>query len=91
MRGASEFAGKNLLLVGSSYSAEDISLQVIKFGATSVTVSYRSKPMGYDGWPQNFLAQKPLIKEILGSTVHFIDGTSGIAYFFSQDNEVLMH
>lgn len=77
MRGASEFAGKNLLLVGSSYSAEDISLQVIKFGASSVTVSYRSKPMGYDGWPQKFLAQKPLIQDIRGNTVNFIDGSSG--------------
>jgi trimethylamine monooxygenase len=82
MRGAAEFAGKNLLLVGSSYSAEDISLQVIKFGAQSVTVSYRSRPMGYDGWPEKFLAQKPLIKEVRGKTVHFIDGTHGTAFLF---------
>ena len=35
-RDANEFAGKTLLLVGASYSAEDIALQCIKSGATCV-------------------------------------------------------
>jgi len=35
-RDANEFAGKTLLLVGASYSAEDIALQCIKYGAKRV-------------------------------------------------------
>ena len=38
-RDAQEFAGKRLLVIGSSYSAEDIALQTKKYGAQSVTVS----------------------------------------------------
>jgi len=44
-RDAQEFAGKRLLVIGSSYSAEDIALQSKKYGAHSVTVSYRTQPM----------------------------------------------
>jgi trimethylamine monooxygenase len=50
-RGAEEFVGKNLLLIGSSYSAEDIGVQCHKLGAKSVTISYRSSPMGFN-WPR---------------------------------------
>ena len=46
-RDAQEFAGKRLLVIGSSYSAEDIALQTKKYGAQSVTVSYRTAPMGF--------------------------------------------
>ena len=44
-------AGKDILLVGSSYSAEDIGTQCFKYGARSITFSYRTKPMGF-AWPQ---------------------------------------
>jgi len=37
-RSANEFAGKDLLVVGASYSAEDIGLQCHKYGAKSVTM-----------------------------------------------------
>jgi cation diffusion facilitator CzcD-associated flavoprotein CzcO len=50
VRDAQEFAGKDLLVMGSSYSAEDIALQSRKYGARSVTISYRSAPMGFH-WP----------------------------------------
>lgn len=73
-RDACEFAGKDLLLVGSSYSAEDIGTQCYKYGAKSVTFSYRSEPMGYD-WPEAF-NEKPLLKRVEGNTAHFVDGTS---------------
>ena len=45
-RDAQEFAGKRLLVIGSSYSAEDIALQSKKYGASSVTVSYRTAADG---------------------------------------------
>jgi trimethylamine monooxygenase len=46
---AQEFKGKSILLLGTSYSAEDIGLQCCKcWGAKSITVSHPTSPMGYD-------------------------------------------
>lgn len=73
-RSADEFAGKNLLMIGSSYSAEDIGTQCFKYGARSVTFSYRSKPLGFD-WPEGF-EEKPLLQRLVGKTAYFADGTS---------------
>ncbi|WP_298943040.1 NAD(P)/FAD-dependent oxidoreductase [uncultured Psychromonas sp.] len=73
-RDACEFKGKDLLLVGSSYSAEDIGTQCHKYGAKSVTFSYRSNPMGFD-WPASF-SEVPLLTGVTGKTAHFKDGTS---------------
>ncbi|MDA3875727.1 MAG: NAD(P)/FAD-dependent oxidoreductase [Halothiobacillus sp.] len=73
-RDACEFEGKDLLLIGSSYSAEDIGTQCHKYGAKSVTFSYRTKPMGFD-WPESF-SERPLLTEVIGKTAHFKDGTS---------------
>ncbi|MGP3736176.1 NAD(P)-binding domain-containing protein [Streptomyces sp. GDS52] len=73
-RGAEAFKGQDVLVVGSSYSAEDIGSQAFKMGARSVTASYRSAPMGYD-WPEGF-EERPVIQRIEGNTVHFADGTS---------------
>jgi trimethylamine monooxygenase len=73
-RSADEFKGQDLLLVGSSYSAEDIGTQCYKYGAKSVTFSYRTKPMGF-AWPEGF-AEVPLITKIAGRTVFFKDGSS---------------
>lgn len=74
-RGAERFAGKNILLIGASYSAEDIGMQSHKMGAASVTFSYRSAPMGFD-WPENTV-ERPLVTHFDGSTAHFSDGTQG--------------
>ncbi|MEV7647295.1 NAD(P)/FAD-dependent oxidoreductase [Arthrobacter sp. NPDC089319] len=74
-RGAERFAGKNLLLIGSSYSAEDIGMQAHKMGAKSVTFSYRSSPMGFD-WPET-ATERPLVTHFEGRTAHFSDGTTG--------------
>ena len=41
-RDALEFKDEDILLVGSSYSAEDIGTQCYKYGTKSVTISYRS-------------------------------------------------
>jgi trimethylamine monooxygenase len=74
-RGAERFAGKNLLMIGSSYSAEDIGMQAHKMGAASITFSYRTAPMGFD-WPENTV-ERPLVTRFEGSTAHFSDGTQG--------------
>lgn len=73
-RDAVEFAGKNLLILGSSYSAEDIALQSRKYGAASVTICYRNAPMGF-GWPDG-ISEVPALSHVAGRTAHFCDGTS---------------
>lgn len=73
-RSADEFAGKDVLMIGSSYSAEDIGTQCFKYGARTVTFSYRSKPLGFD-WPEGF-EERPLLTRLVGKTAYFVDGTS---------------
>jgi trimethylamine monooxygenase len=72
-RDSQEFSGKNLLVVGSSYSAEDIALQARKYGADSVTISYRTAAMGFP-WPEG-IEERPRLERVDGKTVHFTDGS----------------
>jgi trimethylamine monooxygenase len=73
-RDALEFKGKDLLLIGTSYSAEDIGSQCWKYGCNSVTISYRTAPMGYK-WPENW-EELPLLQRVEpnSNTVVFKDG-----------------
>lgn len=73
-RDAREFADKDLLLVGTSYSAEDIGSQCWKYGARSITNTYRTAPMGFD-WPDNW-EEKPLLQKVEGNTATFADGST---------------
>lgn len=73
-RDAREFAGKDILIIGTSYSAEDIGSQCWKYGCKSVTVSHRTAPMGYD-WPDTW-KEVPLLERVEKKTAHFKDGTS---------------
>ena len=73
-RDALEFKDKDLLLVGSSYSAEDIGSQCYKYGARTITTSYRSRPMGFK-WPDNW-EEKPLLLRVDRDRAYFADGTS---------------
>src|SRR5213076_365414 len=73
-RDAQEFAGKRLLVIGSSYSAEDIALQTKKYGAHSITISYRTAPMDFP-WPAG-IDEVPLLSKVDGHTAHFADGTA---------------
>jgi trimethylamine monooxygenase len=73
-RDALEFKDKDILIVGRSYSAEDIGSQCWKYGAKSVTVSYRSKPIGFT-WPERF-EERPLLQKLENKIAHFKDGTT---------------
>ena len=73
-RDALEFKGKDVLIVGRSYSAEDIGSQCWKYGARSVTATYRTKPMGFK-WPANF-EERPLLQKLVNKTAHFKDGST---------------
>ena len=56
-----------MLVVGGSYSAEDIALQTIEAGAERVTICYRTQPVG-NTWPQG-IDQRAILTHIHGSTV----------------------
>ena len=73
-RDALEFQDKDILILGTSYSAEDIGSQCWKYGAKSITVAHRTAPMGY-AWPDNW-QEVPKLDRVEGKTAHFIDGTS---------------
>lgn len=73
-RGAERFAGQRLLLIGGSYSAEDIGIQSHKMGARQVTMSYRTQPQGF-AWPDG-VDEVPEVARFDGSVAHFVDGTS---------------
>ncbi len=72
-RDAEQFAGLNLLIVGGSYSAEDIALQSYKFGAKSIIISYRTKPIGFN-WPKG-IEEVPILMHIEDNIAHFKDGS----------------
>lgn len=73
-RDALEFENRDILLIGSSYSAEDIATQCYKYGAKSITISYRTKPLGFE-WPDG-IKEVPLLTHFEGNTAYFVDGTS---------------
>ena len=73
-RDAVEFRDKDILIVGTSYSAEDIGSQCWKYGCKSVTVSHRTAAMGYD-WPDNW-REVPLLQKVEGNSCTFKDGST---------------
>ena len=72
-RDALEFKDKDILIIGTSYSAEDIGSQCWKYGCKSVTVSHRTAPMGYD-WPDNW-QEVPILERVDKDTAYFKDGS----------------
>lgn len=73
-RGADQFKDQKLLLIGSSYSAEDIGVQCYKHGAASVTLSYRNNPIGVE-WPEG-IREWPLVTHFEGNKAFFKNGAS---------------
>ena len=73
-RDAVQFADRDVLVIGSSYSAEDVASQLWKYGANSVICSSRSGPMGFD-WPDG-ITERPILTGVEGRTVHFADGST---------------
>ena len=73
-RDAAGFKGQKMLLVGNSYSAEDIALQCNKYGVKNITLSYRSEPAGYN-WPKGIRVIPQFVKFENG-LFYFIDGST---------------
>lgn len=64
-----------MLVVGGAYSAEDIAVNLYKFGAAHVTIAMRGDKMDFV-FPEG-VEQKPKVevKRIEGRAVEFSDGT----------------
>jgi len=73
-RDAVGFQGQKMLLIGNSYSAEDIALQCNKYGVKDVTLSYRSKPTGFK-WPKG-IREIPQLVKFEDGLFHFADGST---------------
>jgi len=73
-RDAREFKDMDILILGTSYSAEDIGSQCWKYGCKSVTVAHRTAPMGFD-WPDNW-EEVVALKSVSEDTATFIDGST---------------
>tara|TARA_B110000495_G_scaffold178412_1_gene171138 strand:- start:912 stop:2249 length:1338 start_codon:yes stop_codon:yes gene_type:complete len=71
-RDAEEFRNKKVIVLGSSYSAEDIALQCYKYGAESVTIGYRNNPMGFK-WPKG-MKEVYYLERLEGKKAIFKDG-----------------
>ena len=63
-RSAETFKDQRVLVIGTSYSAEDIASQCYKYGVKSVHCSWRTAPMGFH-WPKNFTTV-PLLTKVRG-------------------------
>lgn len=72
-RQASEFANKTVLVVGSSYSAEDVAQLTQKYGAKRVIYTWRSNPMNFK-WPAG-IEGRPLIQKLDEHAAYFSDGS----------------
>mmetsp|Transcript_47220 Transcript_47220/g.72132 ORF Transcript_47220/g.72132 Transcript_47220/m.72132 type:complete len:82 (-) Transcript_47220:635-880(-) len=57
-----EYKDKVVMVVGSSYSAEDIASICHKRGAKELVLCYRSEGMKYD-WPKSFTV-KPILTKV---------------------------
>lgn len=73
-RDALEFQKKDILIVGTSYSAEDIGSQCYKYGARSITISHRTRSTGFK-WPNN-IHEVPLLTHVDTHKAYFKDGSS---------------
>ena len=69
-----EFKGQRVLIIGASWSGEDLAVMSVKFGTKSVIVSWNHRPLGHN-WPDG-IEERPLVVKLSGNTAYFKDGTS---------------
>ncbi|WAR08277.1 GSOX1-like protein [Mya arenaria] len=69
-----EFKNQDVLLIGSSFSAEDIALHIMSSGGKSVIVSWQTNAPNHN-WP-NGITEKCSVRNFKGQTVQFTDGSS---------------
>lgn len=69
-----EFKGQRVLIIGAAWSGEDLSITLMKFGAKSVIISWKDKPLGHK-WPEG-IEERPLVMKLKGRIAHFKDETT---------------
>lgn len=74
VRNAQEFKNQRVLVVGSSFSAEDIGSMAWKNGAAEVVISMRDPSTWSYTWPAH-ISSKCLLTEVAGDTISFQDGS----------------
>ena len=67
------FKGDRILVIGGSYSAQDLALQTIKYGAAKVICS-STKPMALK-WPKG-IEERAIVQKFDNNTAYFKDGSS---------------
>ena len=73
-REATDFKGKNILIIGSGYSAQDIAQLTHRYGANRIVCSWKVNPMGFK-WPKG-IEERPEVDQFENNTVRFRDGSS---------------
>ena len=74
-RYALEFKDKDVLVIGSSFSAEDVTLECWKYGCKSVTISHMGAPPLGHKWPDN-IKEVPLLQKVSNGRCTFQDGSA---------------
>ena len=72
-RNAKEFKNQTVLLIGSSYTAEDVAIQCFKYGCKKCFISYHNEPTGLS-WPDGIF-EVPGVSYFDNEKCHFIDGS----------------
>ncbi|XP_060590331.1 trimethylamine monooxygenase-like [Ruditapes philippinarum] len=70
---ANEFRGQKILIIGSTFSAEDVAIHCLKFGATHIIISFRIKPTGLKWLPG--IEERQLVKIFEKKQAFFKDDT----------------
>ncbi|XP_053396202.1 uncharacterized protein LOC123553161 [Mercenaria mercenaria] len=70
---ANEFKGQTILVIGASYSAEDVAIHCLKFGAKQIIISWRTKALGLK-WPSG-IEERQLVVRFSKTQAYFKDGT----------------
>ena len=69
-----EFKGKRILIIGSFLSAEDLAVMLMKFGAESVVIAYKYRPLGFR-WPKG-IEERHMAVKVDEKNAYFQDGSN---------------
>jgi len=62
------------LIIGSSLTAEDVAVQLYKYGARKIIATYLHRPMGLK-WPEE-IEERPILRKVQAKTVFFSDDST---------------
>jgi len=79
-REGADYEGQRVLIIGSSFSGEEVGAQALKYGAKSIVLTYRTNETGHGIFPEgdNRWKEQPLLTKVEGKTVHFKNGETAI-------------